>query len=193
MYKFLRLLTVATFIIILTACGSKDIETNMSSKVNAFEAITQDEEAFTEAELEGQWSVVNFIFTNCTTVCLPMSRNMSFLQDNIVDEGIENVQLISFSVDPEVDTPEVLRDYAEEYNADLDMWSFLTGYDFEDIREISIKSFKSMLQPPMPDDDQVGHGTRFFLVNPEGEVVKNYSGTTQDEMDAILVDLKAVN
>lgn len=193
MYKYLRLITIASIIIILSACGTKDIESNMSSKVGAFEAITQDEDAFTEAQLEDKWSVVNFIFTNCTTVCLPMTSNMSFLQDNIVEEGIEDVQLISFSVDPEVDTPEVLKEYAEDYNADLSMWSFLTGYDFEDVREISIKSFKSMLQPPMPDDDQVGHGTRFFLVNPEGEVIKNYSGTTQDEMHAILDDLKAVN
>lgn len=193
MYKYLQLITIAVVIIVLSACGSKDIETNMSSKVDAFDAITQDEAAFTETDFEGQWSVVNFIFTKCTTVCLPMSRNMSFLQENIVDEGIENVQLISFSVDPEIDTPKVLRDYAEEYNADLDTWAFLTGYDFETVREISIKSFKSMLQPPMDGDDQVGHGTRFFLVNPEGEIIKNYSGTTQDEMEAIILDLKAVN
>lgn len=192
MHKYLSLITIASIIIILSACGTKDIETNMSSKVGPFEAITQDEDAFTEAQLKDKWSVVNFIFTNCITVCLPMTSNMSFLQDNIVEEGIEDVQLISFSVDPEVDTPEVLREYAKEYNADLSMWSFLTGYDFEDVRKISIKSFKSMLQPPMPDEDQVGHGTKFFLVNPEGEVIKNYSGTTQDEMHAILDDLKAV-
>lgn len=193
MFKYVRLLVISTILmIVLAACGNKEIETNMSSKVGEFEAITQDETPFNAEDLKGKWSVVNFVFTNCTTVCLPMSSNMSYLQGKVKEDDLDNVQLVSFSVDPEFDTPEVLQAYAKDYEADLEMWTFLTGYDFEEIREISIKSFKSMLQPPAPGEDQVGHGTRFYLVNPDGEIIKSYGGVNQAEMDQILIDLNAV-
>lgn len=193
MFKYVRLLVISTILmIVLAACGNKEIEPNMSSKVGDFEAITQDETPFNAEDFKGKWSVVNFVFTNCTTVCLPMSSNMSYLQGKIKEDDLDNVQLVSFSVDPEFDTPEVLQEYAKDYEADLEMWTFLTGYDFEEIREISIKSFKSMLQEPAPGEDQVGHGTRSYLVNPEGDIIKSYDGKLQDEMDQILIDLNAV-
>src|SRR5690625_7710700 len=97
-------------IIILTACGGKNVETTMSAPVDEFEATTQDEETLTRDDLIGQWWVADFIFTNCTTVCIPMTQNMKMVQDRLQEEGIEDVQLVSFSVDPEYDTPAVLRE-----------------------------------------------------------------------------------
>src|SRR5699024_12803603 len=73
---------------------------------------------------------------------------------------------------------------------DLDNWTFLTGYDFEDIQKLSVDSFKSPVDPPLPDDDQVGHGTRFFLVDPDGNVHKNYMGTESEAMDKLAEDLE---
>src|SRR5690625_1255522 len=96
----------------------------------------------------------------------------------------------SSDLDPDYDTPEVLSDYAKEYDANLDNWSFLTGYEFDDIKEISIKSFRSMLQEPQPGDDQVTHGTRFFLINHKGEVIKSYDGVNRRVADEIIADLK---
>src|SRR5690625_7542927 len=96
-------------------------------------------ESLSLEDLNGSWWVADFVFTNCTTVCLPMSTNMSALQDKLAEENID-VQLVSFSVDPDYDQPEVLREYAEDYEADLSNWTFLTGYDFQTIRELSIKS-----------------------------------------------------
>src|SRR5699024_3802889 len=127
---------------------------------------TQDNGTLSNEDLQGTWWVADFVFTNCETVCLPMTSNMSILQDKIKDEDVD-AQLVSFSVDPEHDTPEVLQEYAEEYDADLNGSTFLKGYDFDTIKEISIKSFKSMLQEAPPGDDQVTHGTSFFLVNPD--------------------------
>ncbi|HLR69536.1 SCO family protein [Virgibacillus alimentarius] len=179
------------FILFLAACGGEDIETNMSEEVADFEFTTQDEKKLSNKDLEGEWWVADFVFTNCTTVCLPMTSNMSILQDKLKEEDLD-VQLVSFSVDPEHDTPEVLRDYAKEYEADLDNWTFLTGYDFQTIKELSIKSFRSLLAEPQPGDDQVTHGTNFFLINPEGEIVKKYDGVDKKEIETIVEDLKAV-
>src|SRR5699024_7749731 len=152
---------------------------------------TQDNDTLGLKDLEGKWWLADFIFTNCTSVCLPMTSNMVYLQEELKAEGID-VELVSFSVDPDYDSPEVLTEYAEEYGADLSNWTFLTGYDFETIRELSIKTFRSPLQEPY-EDDQVVHGTRFFLVNPDGKLIKNYGGLETESMDEIIEDLKNVS
>ena len=178
-------------VIFLAACGGKEIETNMSEEVADFEFTTQDNEKLGLKDLEGEWWVADFVFTKCVTVCLPMTTNMSQLQDLLDEEGIDDVQLVSFTVDPENDTPEVLKKYAESYDADLSNWSFLTGYDFDTIKELSVGSFRSELQEN-PGTDQVTHGVRFFLVNPNGEVIKNYFGVDMKEVETIVDDLKKV-
>jgi len=187
----LKIVSFTFFLMILAACGGENIETTMSENVADFEFTTQDNESFGLEDLKGTYWVADFVFTNCTTVCLPMTSNMAYLQDLIQEEDLD-VQLVSFSVDPDYDTPEVLSEYAEEYDADLDSWTFLTGYDFDTIKELSIKSFKNMVQEPPEGTDQVTHGTSFFLVNPEGKVIKSYNGIQKDSMEDILEDLKNV-
>ncbi|WP_138417344.1 SCO family protein [Aquibacillus sediminis] len=185
---FLLFLFVAS-VVLLAGCG--DIETNMSRDVQDFEFTTQDNETLALEDLEGEWWIADFIFTNCTTICLPMTSNMSKLQDRLNEEDLD-AQLVSFSVDPDYDTPEVLTEYAEDYQADLSNWTFLTGYDFETIKELSIKSFQSWLEEAPEGSDQVTHGTKFFLVNPEGKAIKFYDGTQSDEIETIIEDLKKV-
>lgn len=180
------LITVLT----LAACGGNKVETTMNEPVEDFEATTQDGDTLTRDDLKGQWWVADFIFTNCTTVCLPMTSNMKKLQDKLEEAGVENYHLVSFSVDPERDTPEVLKQYAEDYDADLSNWTFLTGYEFDYIKDLAVNSFKNLVAAPAEGDDQIMHGSYFFLVNPDGEVIKNYSGTEADEMDQIVEDLK---
>lgn len=178
-------------IIFLVACGENydEIETNISETVADFSATTQDNEMLNLEDLSGKWWIADFVFTNCTTVCLPMTQNMTVLQDKLNEEDL-SVELISFSVDPFYDTPDVLRSYAAGYEANLDNWTFLTGYDFQTIRELSIKSFRSLLQEAERGSDQVTHGTDFMLVSPEGKLIKKYDGLNTDEMDNIISDLK---
>ena len=175
----------------LTACGQGKIEPTMSSQVEDFEFTTQDGDTLSLNDLKGQWWIADFIFTNCTTVCLPMTSNMVQLQAKLKEANLDEVQLISFTVDPERDSPEVLKEYAESYGADLSNWTFLTGYDFERIQEFSYNSFMSMVQKD-PNSDQVGHTVRFFLINPEGEIIKSSRGDQYDQMDVIVEDLKKV-
>jgi len=200
--KIVLLITLSTFI--LAACSNDDvdseikdkmknedkIESNMDETVTDFEFINQDEETVSLDDLKGEYWIADLVFTNCTTVCIPMTSNMKVLQDEMIEEDLTNIELISFSVDPDYDTPEVFRDYAEEYDVSLDNWSFVTGYEFDEIKEISIKTFRSMLQEPQPGDDQITHGTRFFLINPEGVVIKSYDGVNGRVAEEIIEDLK---
>lgn len=181
-------------LLLLAACSDpyKAIEPNMDEEVADFTFTTQDNKSFSLEDLSGKWWIADFIFTNCTSVCLPMTTNMSTLQDKLKKENID-VQLVSFSVDPDYDQPDVLKDYAAIYDADLSNWTFLTGYDFQTIRELSIKSFRSLVQAPKGKDDQVMHGTGFMLVTPEGKIIKSYDGVSPAEIDDIVEDLKTLN
>lgn len=190
MNRFILLFTISLIsLFLLQACQEKlPIEENMSEKVADFNFTTQDEKSLSLADLAGQWWIADFVFTNCTTVCLPMTSNMAQLQDLIAAENLP-VQLLSFSVDPDYDTPEVLKRYGEEYGADFSNWHFLTGYDFRTIKELSIKSFRALLQEPDYGSDQFTHDTRFFLVDPDGNIVKGYNGMQNENIHTILEDL----
>lgn len=183
-------LTILVGLLFLAACGEEEVETTLSSEVNDFSATTQDGDTLTKDDLLGEWWIADFIFTNCTTVCPPMTRNKVGLQKDLAEAGVEDVQLVSFSVDPEHDTPDVLQAYGEQHGVDYSNWTFLTGYDFEDIEALSMESFKSPIQPPPEGDDQVSHGVRFFIVNPEGVVVHSYNGNEPEEVDKIADELQ---
>lgn len=189
------LLPLILLTLMLAACGKSgedEIEKTMSEKVRDFDFVNQANEQVTNEDLKGKWWIADFVFTNCETVCLPMTSNMSALQDMAKEDDLD-IEFISFSIDPDFDTPEVLAEYGDNFEVDYDNWSFLTGGDFDEVRELSIKSFKSMVEMPKDEtDDQIIHGTSFFLVNPEGKVIKNYPGIKIGDMDNILEDIKEI-
>lgn len=173
----------------LTACGAQ-LESNMSRDIPDLEYTDHNGNIVTLADLKGKWWVADLIFTNCETVCIPMTLNMLKIQEEAAEKGLD-INFLSFSVDPENDSPEVLQDYAEQYSIDLDNWTFLTGYDFETIQEIALETFMTGVQKEA-DSDQVNHGTRFYLVNPEGKVIKHYSGLELDAIEQIIKDIETV-
>lgn len=176
-------------IVVLSACSDElPIETNMKETVADFSFTNQDEENVSRDDLAGEWWIADFIFTNCETVCIPMTSNMVGLQNDLEEKDIP-MQIVSFSVDPDYDSPDVLKEYANEYDANLDNWDFLTGYDFETIRKLSIKSFRAPLKEPAYGSDQVTHDVRFFLVDPEGNIVKGYKGIEKETIDTLLDDI----
>lgn len=76
--------------------------------------------------IKGKTVAVNFIFTTCTTICPPLTANFAKLQRIMRDRGEKDFQLISVSVDPETDTPDKLKHYAEMFQAKPG-WTFVTG------------------------------------------------------------------
>lgn len=153
-----------------------------------FTAQNQDNKKVTLESYKGQPWIMNMIFTNCTTVCLPMTANMAKLQQMMVEEDMV-IPLVSFSVDPSFDTPEILKEYGQQYEADFSNWDFLTGYTEDDIKRIA-KSVKTLAEKP-EGTDQVTHSTKFFLINGDGIAVKGYDGVNPP-YEEMIQDLRTV-
>ncbi len=177
------------FGIVLNACSSDPIESNMSEQVEDFSFITQDEESLSLDDLKDDWWVAYMSYTDCRTVCPRTTANMVEIQSKLKKDGLQP-QIVSFNVDPENDTVEDLKEYAKEYKVDLATWDFLTGYDFETIQNLSEQSFLAALESGAAD--QMSHSYMFYLINPDGEVVKKYDGMSINENNDLIADLKKV-
>ncbi|WP_221563368.1 SCO family protein [Alkalihalobacillus sp. TS-13] len=181
--------------IVLAACGGEKLEkpSDLDFEVKDFEYKNQDGETVRLSDLEGKVWIADFVFTNCNTVCPPMTNNMASLQKNIKEAGLENVEIVSFSVDPEVDSPKVLKEFGSKFNADFSNWHFLTGYGQKEIEEFAKDSFKTPVQKT-GQSDQVTHGTSFYLVDQNGTIVTKYSGTDRSDKDdqEVIKDIKAL-
>ena len=155
-----------------------------------FEMENQHEEEVTNESLEGDWWLAKTIFTRCPTVCMTMTPNMVELQNELDEEDVE-MNIVSFTVDPEFDSPDQLEDYGESYQADFDNWDFLTGYSEDFIRDLAQESFNAQIQE-MPEQSDIMHPTRFYLIDPSGEVVRMYSGEESFDLEATVNDIREV-
>ncbi|MEH7236464.1 SCO family protein [Bacillus sp. JJ1562] len=187
--KKIKFLVVVALILVLTACGS-GIPNALNYEVSDFSYVDQNGEDFSLKDLEGKVWIADLIFTNCETVCPPMSAHMAKLQGMVKEEGLD-VEFVSFSVDPEVDTPEVLKEYAEGYSDDLSNWHLLTGYTIDEMTVFAKDSFKTIVAKP-EGEDQVIHGIKFYLVDQNGNVLKDYDGVSNTPYEEILADIKTI-
>jgi len=157
--------------------------------VGKFSLTDQAGRSVTPETMRGKVWAAAFMFTRCPTVCPRITRRMRELQQAAAKEGVA-LELVSFSVDPEHDTPAVLADYAKRYAADLASWRFLTG-DLEVVRKTSEQGFKLAFEgKPTPGAEHFGlmHGSHLVLVDPSGQI-RGYYRTSEDErMKQLLLD-----
>jgi len=95
-------------------------------KAPEYVLLNQEGNRFDSTTLRGKVVVLNFIFTTCTDVCPLFTANLAELQRTLKNEQ-NNIFLVSITTDPEVDSPKVLKSYAQRYGADFQNWAFLTG------------------------------------------------------------------
>jgi protein SCO1/2 len=128
-----------------------------------FQLTDEQGQPFGSRELRGRIWVANFIFTRCPTICPVLTARMSKFQDHV--RNLEPmVRLVSFSVDPEHDTPAILAAYAREHRASPRLWSFLTGpYDL--LRRTVVEGLKVAMGPDEQNAANVFHGTHVVLVD----------------------------
>ena len=186
------LLFIALSAIILTGCNSSKFKAETDWEVESFSHESQRGEEVSLESLNGTVWLATFIFTNCETVCPPMTMNMTQVQDELIKAEVEDYKIVAFSVDPAVDTPEIMAEYLAKFNpADESKWELLTGYDPEYMEQFARDSFKSTVKID-PNSDQVLHGTSYFLVDQDGIVVKSYSGYQDVPKEEIAADMKAL-
>ncbi len=124
----------------------------------------------TLAELRGKVWIADFIYTSCTDTCPLQSAEMAKLQEYW--SGRRDVRLVSFSVDPERDTPQVLARYAEHFKADADRWLFLTGNRREILRLVE-EGFRLSATPVLAggaEEDVILHSPRFVLIDRAAQI-----------------------
>ncbi|MGR3765902.1 SCO family protein [Rossellomorea sp. NS-SX7] len=181
---------------VLAGCGKENVEESfpMSVEVEELEAVDQDGDKVRLSELnEDKIVIADFIFTNCETVCLPMTANMAELQEKIKEAGLQDsVHLVSISIDPEEDTPETLTEYSKRHNADYSNWSFLTGYSREEIESFANVSFKTPAAK-VEGSNQFVHATSFFLVGESGTLLNKYEGVSDPPYEEIIKDIQKLN
>lgn len=191
MKKVYALLMLAAVIMFAAGCGDSGLKDAKNYPIEDFTFTDQNGESLSKADLKGKVWVASFIFTNCADVCPPMTANMAKLQDMMKEEGLEDVEIVSFSVDPTVDSPEVLKEYGNKFNVDFMNWSFLTGYSQEEIEKFALENFKTLVKKP-ETGDQVIHGTDFYLVDQNGDMRKYYTGLKEVPFEQIIEDIKTL-
>ena len=156
--------------LLLLACSPKYQEERI---IEPFTFTNQEGQAFGMNELSNTVWIANFIFTNCTTICQPMTAEMASLQ-HIFKENILNVEFVSFTVDPTIDTPEKLKSFITDFSDDLSNWNMLTGYTQAEIEVFARDQFQTIVQKPA-SSTQIIHSSNFYLIDKDGHFVKEFN------------------
>ncbi|MFO7156098.1 MAG: SCO family protein [Pseudomonadota bacterium] len=154
-----------------------------------FELTSEQGKAVRAEDLRGQVVVANFIFTRCPTVCPGLTARMARLQSEIPADL--PVRLVSFSVDPRHDTPEVLREYGEKYGQDPRRWTFLTG-DFEAVLKAVEEGFRigvKGVEDPNASPFDIVHGEHFVLIDRKGRI-RGYYPNAEPDLRQLVRDAK---
>ncbi|MBV9504286.1 MAG: SCO family protein [Acidobacteriia bacterium] len=177
----MRLPLLAFAAIVLAGCAA-DRPLPEFGQVPDFELTSQTGQTVNRQMLQGHVWVADFIFTTCPGPCPRMSSQMREVQS--ATAGSPDVKLVSFTVDPEHDTPPVLAAYGKHFLAQPDRWFFLTGSQAA-LNALGRDGFKLN-----PVDGTLDHSTRFVLVDQAYRIRGYYASTDDDFMSRLLHDLR---
>jgi protein SCO1/2 len=147
----------------------------------SFSLIDQNGRPFRDADLRDNTYICDFVFTTCGSVCPMMSAHLRDLQKNTPAK----VQLVSFTVDPEHDTPAVLKEYAGRYQADERRWHFLTGTTAQ-MYQVARK-MRLVVMPPTATEGLL-HDEHFMLIDGDGNVRGVYDSKDSHALDQLRAD-----
>ena len=150
-----------------------------------FSLTNQQGESLGLSDMAGKIWIADFIFTNCPTICPAMTQEMARLQSEFVADP---VYFVSFSVDPERDTADILSRYAKAYGADDRRWHFLTG-DKAHIYQLAEKGFSLAAGHK---GSEILHSTRFVLVKPDRNIHDHYDSRSKPAMIRLRRDIKTL-
>lgn len=177
----------------LPIMGNKDILTENGKTdtvfhtVQDFSFINQDGKTVTQKDFDGSVYVTDFFFTTCHTICPVMSTQMEYLAEKF--KGSNEVKFLSHTVDPDVDTVEQLKRYAEQHNANTAQWMLVTG-DKKALYDIARTSY--MLDASVGDGgpDDFIHTQNFALVDKNKYIRGYYDGTDTTDIKRLAKDIE---
>lgn len=166
-------------------------------QVPEFQFIDQDGKTITNADYAGKVYVVEFFFTTCPSICPIMNRNMVKIQNEFY--GNPGLGIASFSINPEYDSPEVLKEYANSYQITNPNWHLLTG-DKEAIFKLANEGFNLYVGEAPEVEGGFEHSGFFALIDQQGQIRSRYDdngnpliyydGLEDDGIQMLMEDIK---
>jgi len=166
--------------VVLGSCAHRQLP--VLGEIPRFQLTAQDGQAFDSSSLAGKIWVADFIFTTCPGPCPMMSSHMRRVQTETA--GLNDVRLLSFTVDPAHDTPEVLAAYSKHFLAQPDRWFFLTG-EQKKLNDLGLNAFHLNAV-----DGSLDHSTRFALIDRSSHIRGYYGFSDDDFPQRLLTDLR---
>lgn len=149
----------------------KEPDLAITGSVPDFSFTNQHGKTITNKAFEDKVYVIEFFFTTCPSICPIMNQNMLKIEKEFY--GNPNFGIASFTIDPKTDTPEVLKQYAENYGVTHPNWHFLTG-DKEEIYKLSNEGFKLYTAQEEGTPGGFEHSGLFALIDKEGNIRSRY-------------------
>lgn len=170
---------------ILRCASSRDL-THLAQlyKVAPFELVDQSGAPFSSNELNGKVWIASMVFTSCRTECPMIGKANQELQQALA--GLPEVRLVSFSVDPEFDTPALMNTWGQQFGADPARWKLLTG-PRKAIESIVIDGFKTHMSDRKVEGGlvQIAHTMKLILVDADGYVRHYFDATVPKDLSLI--------
>lgn len=159
-------------------------------KIGNFSFLDQNGNAVTQNDVKGKVFVAEYFFTTCQTICPIMNKQMQRVHEAYRKN--DEVNILSFTVNPEIDTVEQMKRYADEHKADGKKWHFLTG-EKDKLYELARKSFFVLKPAESQNQGDVGsdfiHTNNFVLVDQKMRIRGYYDGTNKKEVDRLIKDI----
>lgn len=159
-------------------------------KIGDFSFLDQNGKTITQKDVKGKIFVAEYFFTTCQTICPIMNKQMQRVHEAYREN--DKVNILSFTVNPEIDTVEQMKRYADEHKADAEKWHFLTG-EKDKLYELARKSFFVLKPAESQNLGDVGsdfiHTNNFVLVDQEMRIRGYYDGTNPKEVDRLIKDI----
>ena len=174
--------------------GGKNVSDTVWHQVAQIRLVNQLGDTVSFDDIKGKIVIADFFFTRCPSICPTLTKNMKGLQDAMrmkdfrkkIDSSF--VQFLSFSVDPERDTAEALKKYADKYGVNHDTWWFLTGPK-KTIYDFALTELKLGLQDGENVDSNYIHTSKFVLLDKERIVRGYYNGLDTNALSKLAEDL----
>jgi protein SCO1/2 len=159
-------------------------------KIGDFSFLDQNGNTVTQNDVKGKVFVAEYFFTTCQTICPVMNKQMQRVHEAYRKN--DEVNILSFTVNPEIDTVEQMKRYADEHKADGKKWHFLTG-EKDKLYELARKSFFVLKPAESQNLGDVGsdfiHTNNFVLVDQKMRIRGYYDGTNKKEVDRLIKDI----
>ncbi|WP_374757499.1 SCO family protein [Dyadobacter arcticus] len=167
----------------------KEVVDTIYNTIPSFSFVDQNGDTISEAFVKDKIYVTDFFFTTCPTICPVMKRQM--IKVYHAYEGNPELKILSHSIDPEHDTPKVLKQYATDLGIQGNQWLFLTGQK-EKIYEIGQKSYMVTAKKEQSAEGGYIHSGAFILVDKERHVRGMYDGTTEEGTQKLIADIQTL-